>query len=179
MGFCIIPQPTPKRLRDPDVSLSFSQPFSWAYRLLFHIQAAAVNPSTPKPRAPATLPPPGVLGLLPPPAPMDGVPALVGAPLLLCSMCAFTKCPAANAAPRLSSPASTPAATTRASCLALVPGDVGCAPRTPRRSSSADCACKNVPPPIVPTSMLGRVTLILRLPPWLENVRQLIRPLVP
>lgn len=73
----------------------------------------------------------------------------VGACDLLCIMCDFTRCPAASAAQRESSPAKTEAATMHANRLAFsllleysgkgetYPGWVGCGPRTPRRSSMA------------------------------------------
>lgn len=93
-----------------------------------------------------------------------GVLDLVGTALRLCAMCACTRCPAASALQRLSSPASTAAPTIRASRRALSPGLVGCDPRTPRRSSIADCASRIVPPPSVPTSMDGMDTLICRWP---------------
>jgi hypothetical protein len=112
-------------------------------------------------------PPPPVIGvILPLPAGVAGagVGARLGTLLLLCAMCALTRCPAHNALLSDSSPASTPAAMTLASCLALSPGDVGCAPRTPSRSSIADWGSRIVPPPMVPTSIEGMLTLIWRLP---------------
>src|SRR5436189_5735572 len=84
-----------------------------------------------------------------------GVVARLGTVLRLCAMCAFTRWPAASALHRLNSPASTAAATIRDSMRALSPGLVGCGPRTPRRSSMDDWGSRIVPPPIVPTSMLG------------------------
>jgi hypothetical protein len=45
----------------------------------------------------------------------ERVGAALGAALRLCAMCALTRCPAARAAHKLSSPAKTPAATMRAS----------------------------------------------------------------
>lgn len=44
----------------------------------------------------------------------ERVGAVLGAALRLCAMCAWTRCPAARAAHKLSSPAKTPAATMRA-----------------------------------------------------------------
>ena len=98
-----------------------------------------------------------------------GVVDLVGTALRLCAMCALTKCPAASALHKLSSPARTPAAIILASCRALSPGFVGCAPRTPSISSIDDCASRMVPPPIVPTSIEGMETLIWRFPLLLEQ----------
>lgn len=93
-----------------------------------------------------------------------GVEDRVGAALRLWAMCAFTRCPAARAAHRLSSPARTEAAMIRDNWRAFSPGVVGWEPRTPSRSSMADCASRMVPPPIVPTSMEGIDTAIWRLP---------------
>jgi hypothetical protein len=87
-----------------------------------------------------------------------GVVARLGAALRLCAMCARTRWPAARALQRLSSPARTAAATMRDSMRALSPGLVGFGPRTPRRSSMDDWGSRIVPPPIVPTSMLGMDT---------------------
>ena len=63
--------------------------------------------------------------------------AAVGAWERLWVMCALTRWPAARAEHNESSPARTPAATILASCCAFLPGVVGWAPRTPRRSSMA------------------------------------------
>lgn len=93
-----------------------------------------------------------------------GVDDRVGTVLRLCAMCALTRWPAARAEHRLSSPASTAAATIRASWRALSPGLVGWEPRTPSSSSIADCASRIVPPPMVPTSMDGIETEICRFP---------------
>ncbi len=98
-----------------------------------------------------------------------GVLDLVGTLLRLCAICALTRCPAARALQRLSSPASTLAATIRANCRALSPGWVGCAPRTPRRSRQALWGSRTVPPPMVPTSMEGMDTAICRLPLELDR----------
>ena len=98
-----------------------------------------------------------------------GVVLLVGTWLRLCAMCALTRCPAAKALQRLSSPASTAAPMIRASFRAFSPGLVGCDPRTPSMSSMADCASRIVPPPSVPTSMDGIETLICRLSLLLSN----------
>ena len=73
-----------------------------------------------------------------PTAAETGVDDRVGAGPRLCAMCALTRCPAASAEHKLSSPARTAAPTMRASIRALSPGLVGCDPRTPRRSSIAD-----------------------------------------
>jgi hypothetical protein len=100
-----------------------------------------------------------------------GVVARLGTALRLWLMWAWTRWPAARAAQRLSSPANTPAAMIRASCLALSPGLVGCGPRTPRRSSMADWGSRIVPPPIVPTSIHGIDTEICRLPLRLEDCK--------
>lgn len=54
-----------------------------------------------------------------------GVALRVGAALLLCAICALTKCPAARALHKLSSPARTAAATIRASRREFSPGSVG------------------------------------------------------
>lgn len=99
-----------------------------------------------------------------------GVLDRVGTALLLCAMCAETRCPAASALHRLSSPARTLAATIRASRRALSPGFVGCAPLTPRRSRQALWGSRTVPPPIVPTSIQGIETEIWRLPLKLSYV---------
>ena len=109
---------------------------------------------------------PGVTGVIEPSLGVAGagVGAREGTLLLLCAMCALTRWPAHRALLSDSSPARTPAAMTRASCLALSPGDVGCAPRTPRRSSIADWGSRMVPPPIVPTSIEGMETEIWRFP---------------
>lgn len=87
----------------------------------------------------------------------------------LWAICARTRCPAASAEHRLSSPARTAAATIRASRRAFSPGSVGWEPRTPSRSSIADCPSRMVPPPMVPTSMDGIETAICRLPLMLEH----------
>lgn len=92
-----------------------------------------------------------------------GVVLLVGTWLRLCAICALTRCPAAKALQRLSSPARTAAPMIRASFRAFSPGLVGCEPRTPSMSSMADCASRMVPPPNVPTSIDGIETLICRL----------------
>lgn len=60
-----------------------------------------------------------------PTAAETGVADRVGAALRLWAMCALTRCPAASAEHRLSSPARTAAATIRASWRALSPGLVG------------------------------------------------------
>ena len=98
-----------------------------------------------------------------------GVGARLVTLLLLCAMCALTRWPAQSALFRLSSPANTPAAMTRASWRALSPGAVGCAPRTPRRSSMADWGSRMVPPPMVPTSIEGMETEIWRSPRTLKH----------
>jgi len=71
---------------------------------------------------------------------------------------------AARAAQRLSSPARTAAATMRANFCALVPGTVGCGPRTPSMSNMAAWGSRIVPPPIVPTSIDGIVTEMCKSP---------------
>mmetsp|Transcript_7878 Transcript_7878/g.26807 ORF Transcript_7878/g.26807 Transcript_7878/m.26807 type:complete len:225 (+) Transcript_7878:242-916(+) len=74
---------------------------------------------------------------------------------------------AASAAMSESSPARTAAATMVPRRRALVPGASGAraAPRHPIISRHAPCAGSEVPPPTVPTSMLGMVTLTWRLSP--------------
>ena len=97
-----------------------------------------------------------------------GLWALLGATLgawdRLWVMCALTRWPAARAEQSESSPARTPAATILASCWAFLPGVVGWAPRTPRRSSMAAWGSRMVPPPMVPTSIEGMETEIWRFP---------------
>ena len=93
-----------------------------------------------------------------------GVVDLVFAELRLCAMCARTRCPAASALFKLSSPARTLAAMIRASFWEFPPGLVGWEPLSPRRSNIALCGSRTVPPPIVPTSIQGIDTLIWRLP---------------
>mmetsp|Transcript_63730 Transcript_63730/g.132700 ORF Transcript_63730/g.132700 Transcript_63730/m.132700 type:complete len:273 (-) Transcript_63730:1136-1954(-) len=85
--------------------------------------------------------------------------------LRLCTMCALTSWLAASAAMRLSSPASTAEPTICASLRALSPGlepAPFAAPRTPQISRQPACAGRCVPPPTVPTSTLGMVTLTCR-----------------
>lgn len=78
----------------------------------------------------------------------------------LCAMCALTRCPAARAAHRESSPARTAPPMIRASRREFSPGVVGCEPRTPSMSSIAPWGSRIVPPPNVPTSMDGMETEI-------------------
>ena len=80
----------------------------------------------------------------------------------LCFMCAWIKCPAHSAPINDSSPAMTEAAMIRASLCALAPGVVECAPAMPIIYSMDRCGGKTVPPPTVPTSMLGIDTVIKR-----------------
>mmetsp|Transcript_13948 Transcript_13948/g.44264 ORF Transcript_13948/g.44264 Transcript_13948/m.44264 type:complete len:337 (+) Transcript_13948:205-1215(+) len=77
----------------------------------------------------------------------------------------LTRSPVASAAISDSSPASTEAATTRASCAAWCPGRSRHAPRTPSSPSAAACGGSTVPPPTVPTSSVGMVTLTCRSSP--------------
>mmetsp|Transcript_1132 Transcript_1132/g.2546 ORF Transcript_1132/g.2546 Transcript_1132/m.2546 type:complete len:221 (+) Transcript_1132:424-1086(+) len=78
-------------------------------------------------------------------------------------MCACTRVLAARAASKLSSPAIVAAATTVASFLALAPG-VDAPPLQPMASRHDAWAGREVPPPTVPTSMLGIVQHIHRSP---------------
>lgn len=64
----------------------------------------------------------GDIALLGPAFPGAGVFTLVAGWLRLCAMWDWTRCPAARAEQRESSPASTAEATILASCLALSPG---------------------------------------------------------
>mmetsp|Transcript_17910 Transcript_17910/g.39715 ORF Transcript_17910/g.39715 Transcript_17910/m.39715 type:complete len:242 (+) Transcript_17910:347-1072(+) len=95
-------------------------------------------------------------------------------------MCDATSWLAARAAMRLSSPASTADPTICASLRALSPGtEPGplAAPRTPQMSRQPACAGRWVPPPTVPTSMEGMVTLTcrdLRSSAYSMMVRQLL-----
>ncbi|VEU40590.1 unnamed protein product [Pseudo-nitzschia multistriata] len=85
-------------------------------------------------------------------------------------MWAWTNVLAASAASRLSSPAIVAAATTVASFLALAPG-VEPPPLHPIASRQAACAGSEVPPPTVPTSMLGIVQHIQRSPFSFSSIR--------
>mmetsp|Transcript_9699 Transcript_9699/g.20527 ORF Transcript_9699/g.20527 Transcript_9699/m.20527 type:complete len:346 (+) Transcript_9699:339-1376(+) len=85
-------------------------------------------------------------------------------------MCACTSVFAASAARRLSSPARTAAATTRASFLALSPG-ISPPPLHPTALRHALCAGSPVPPPTVPTSRLGIVHEIQRSPSRVSSIR--------
>ena len=70
--------------------------------------------------------------------------------------------PAARALMRESSPAMTAAAMIRASWRAFSPGVVWWAPRMPSMSRTACWGARTVPPPTVPTSMEGIVTVTRR-----------------
>lgn len=97
------------------------------------------------------------------PSPTGATPAAgVLTTLRLCVMCARMRSPAASALIKLSSPAITALATMRASCWAFWPGCVGCAPLMPRRLRTPPWGARTVPPPTVPTSIEGMVTVIRR-----------------
>mmetsp|Transcript_1520 Transcript_1520/g.3959 ORF Transcript_1520/g.3959 Transcript_1520/m.3959 type:complete len:221 (-) Transcript_1520:1623-2285(-) len=85
-------------------------------------------------------------------------------------MCAWTNVLAASADSKLNSPAMVAAATTVASFLALAPG-VTPPPLHPIASRQAACAGNDVPPPTVPTSMLGIVQHIHKSPLTSSSIR--------
>ena len=151
--------------------LAYNQPIKHPQEIKFQSYRLGNGPLPPPALAlviiNGTMPFPPVTGVCAPfPAGVAG--AGVGALLVtaerLCAIWALTRCPAASAALSDNSPASTAAAMILARRRALSPGFVGCAPRTPRRSSMADWGSRMVPPPMVPTSMEGMETEIWRLP---------------
>lgn len=116
----------------------------------------------------------------PPPPPGGAAGALNGAgvddrlvaALRLWRICAPTRCPAASAEHRESSPARTVPAMMQARRRELSPEFVGCGPRTPSRSSMAACGSRIVPPPMVPTSIEGIETDICKLPSTLNGAEE-------
>lgn len=140
------------------------------------VELSPLAPAPPAPPFGVPLPPSSSELVMPKPSPTPptpdpedasmgaGVLDRVGGALRLCAMCARTRCPAASAEHKLSSPASTAAATMRASRRALSPGFVGCEPRTPSMSNMALCGSRIVPPPSVPTSIDGIDTEICNAP---------------
>jgi len=79
-------------------------------------------------------------------------------------MWACIKWPTDKALSSESSPAITPPPITRASVRALCPGLFASDPATPSKVNMAFCPGRDVPPPTVPTSREGMVTLMYKSP---------------